>query len=599
MNASDTSMQSGCDLMGGQRYLTDPEMFERFNELLTNDMPGYTPWYIKLEKNGKNPYGPAGRWKDVEARLTLKEAMKHLQSGGNVGIAATGMDRLCIIDIDDVKATPDSAMKKTLSTCSRKRIGMHYFYWTDDPVCKENLSTDNKGEIRASWEYVVAPGSFVLCSDKEVSRIPSEQREFAGRYTIENSGGIAEIVWKDVPQVFKDRAAKEKEQAAREKDVAGEERKKKKEEKTKPQPASGGEKNDSAMYSLDIDDIFSIPNQKNFPSLFHGSETGKNTSVGEGVISCWRHNVTHTPLQGLAVLAGVADCIDAGKGMRRSGVGSSTVDFKDPKTIFKMWSFAKKEGLIPKTDPIPWKAFNWFAVDAGICTSDDMIDGWKLPRASYNRVIEQLEKDGTPAGRRKLDEPKPGELVLLYSSLDMREHISGIKRVISDASQFSFQCNGREVTIQTVDIWKIDVWKASLLDCDLLITFTNRSEKNRFSWTAHLKWFIDGAEETTVIKVSDDDMARSLIIGEVAKLVQTDDNNRFRSNDATCRIEDGVRIVKSKTLLAITGEKYTWNQLYHILRPVLDRQSEQHRIAGVRTSLWYFKEADVVVKDVE
>ena len=382
--------------MTGMRHLTDPAMFERFHKALTSERQGYTPWYFLLSKGLKDPVAGIS-WKQLEGRLSFEQALKKMRAGHNIGIAATGMDPLCIVDIDDITATPDEIVKPTLTTRSRKRIGRHYFYFTDDPRCKENLPTDSKGEIRSSFEYVVAPGSFVLCDGKTIAAMPDAQRECAGRYTVENERSPDTIVFDELPPVFLEQAKKNRE--------AERETKKRREETAKARkdkkPAQGNDKNRSVMWDLSIEDIMSIPNKTRFKSLFHESTTGKNTALNDdGGLTCWRHLVTHTPLSALAVLAGVSDCNSAGQGFNRGK--SSCIDYADGATLWKMWAFAKHEGMIPKDDPIPSGALRWCAVDQGICKAEEITDGWKLPFEAYQQTLALVEtKEGISSGRTK------------------------------------------------------------------------------------------------------------------------------------------------------------------------------------------------------
>jgi len=400
-NRREEGSSAGCLALQSGEEVTDVDEFRKFHALLTEGREGYTPWYFRLSKDDKDPLKRI-LWKETKGRISFEKACEYMANRGNVGIAATNMDPLCIVDIDDIK---DSAMQPTLSARSRKRIGRHYFYFTDDPKCKENLPTEKCGEIRANWQYVVAPGSFVLCSDEEVSRMPKDQRQFAGRYSIENPVNPTQITWEAMPQVFQEQARKN-DVAIREKRKT--DKKKKAEKKEKKE--SGDRKNKSALFDISCEDIFNIPTKERFTSLFHDSETGKNTSYDGNLITCWRHNCTHTPLSGLAVLAGIADCMDAGKGMKGSGVGDSNVDYSDGHTIYKIWKFAKREGMIPNDDPIPPAALRWYAVDSKLCEEGEIIDGWKLPPGIYGDTIRQFEREeGISAGRdvKSTDTPPP------------------------------------------------------------------------------------------------------------------------------------------------------------------------------------------------
>lgn len=385
--------------MTGINHLTDPKEFERFNKQLTSERQGYTPWYFLLGKASKDPVSGI-EWKQTSGRLSFGDAVKKMGSGHNIGIAATGMDALCIVDVDDIETTPDNLVKATLSTRSRKRLGRHYFYFTDDPKCKVNLTTGDKGEIRSVFQYVVAPGSFVLCDNETLSAIPEDQKEFAGCYTIENARAPDNIVFSELPPVFIAQAQTNKN--AQREDTK---RRKAKADARKNKKVTTTGKNKSALWDLSMGDVVGhIPSGKDrFPSLFHDSGTGKNTSVTDsGGLSCWRHLVTHTPLSALCVITGVADCLDAGQG--HDGGKSSCIDYGDGATVCRIWLHAKQQCMIPEDDQIPGSALAWYATEHKLCGPGDIVDGWKLPSDVYNKAIETLEEnEGVSAGRKKFN----------------------------------------------------------------------------------------------------------------------------------------------------------------------------------------------------
>ncbi|MCK5845391.1 MAG: hypothetical protein KAG97_11830, partial [Victivallales bacterium] len=154
------------------------------------------------------------------------------------------------------------------------------------------------------------------------------------------------------------------------------------------------------MWDISISDVMSIPNKTRFKSIFHESETGKNTAVNDdGGLTCWRHLVIHTPLSTLAVLAGVADCNSAGQGFNNGK--PSCIDYTDGKTLFAMWKFAKHEGMIPADDPVPSEAVRWYAVHNDLCETSDITDGWKLPSGVYNHTLALIEgKEKISSGRK-------------------------------------------------------------------------------------------------------------------------------------------------------------------------------------------------------
>ena len=372
----------------------DPDVFGTFNALLTYERPDYVPWYFRLSAD-KDPDLSIGSWKVPTSRITEKQAFRHLKNGMNVGIAATGDDGLVIIDIDDIGVTPDRVVPKTLSATSRKRIGRHYFYFTDDIKAKRNIATDDSGEVRANWQYVVAPGSYVNTGAEEIAMMPEPEQQFAGRYTLLNLATPSMIKFEQFPPVFLEQIKKNEELEQIVEDRDARRAKERNEQSTHNSTFS------SVMYDLTITDVVGkISNpRKRFPSLFHGSETGKNTTVSGGVLTCWRHNVTHTAMTALAVMAGIASCGVAGYGMRGSGGGKSGVDFTDGMIMFKMWKFAKESGMLPDDDPVPIHAFRAYAATVGIW---DTGSGDTMTDVEYDQTVILIERrEGIDSGRRR------------------------------------------------------------------------------------------------------------------------------------------------------------------------------------------------------
>lgn len=380
------------------RSNTNPEMFKQFAVILKSSMPpSYIPFILKLNRGGKNPEVPNGEkhfsWKAKS--LTIEEAVEAMENGYNIGIAATDTDELVIIDIDEPKAFDDFDFSTTLMAKSGGRVGLHAFYWSNDSRTKINVPLEKEGEIRSSYEYVVAPGSWARIKGKadkfghiiqtieeRMEEIPEADRDNAGKYELINEQQIKEITYDGLPTRFT---------------YAYEQGKVEDEIKARADEARGDsgdnlEKSKSGLYKLTLSDVESFPTgQSRFSSQLHDSSTGANSSlISNGELHvCWRDLVTHNALQYAAVMAGMYTCGEAGKAMSGSGAGLSRVDLRDGKTIYELWEYLKNTHVLPENDPMPSRGVKYFAIKEGYCNESDIIDGWKLPGEAYIKVLKE------------------------------------------------------------------------------------------------------------------------------------------------------------------------------------------------------------------
>jgi putative DNA primase/helicase len=155
-----------------------PDEFVEFLDLLTENAPeDYRPWLFRVKPDSKAPATEYGSWKHQESRMSKHEAIDWMESGGNVGIAGRPYDPLINLDIDDEDQTTIDDLKQTLIARSRSRTGVHAWYFEAPGADIPNIPTDAAGEVRAKWQYVVAPGSYV---DTDPDNVPVDQRESAG-----------------------------------------------------------------------------------------------------------------------------------------------------------------------------------------------------------------------------------------------------------------------------------------------------------------------------------------------------------------------------------------------------------------------------------
>lgn len=367
----------------------------------------YTPWFFPVKANDKDPDALAiakrtgdkspccqadwikvqrgefkktmcskcgigrGSWKAPWARLTIAEAMIRLSLGGNIGISARANDPLTITDRDD-PSVPEMK-KETLTTKSRKRLGGHWFGWAGDEKIKCNIPTENQGEHRSKDQYVVAPGSYVPCTQEQIDAMPEEEKQFAGRYTVFKKIKPSVLVFEDLPDIFFE--AKEKIKAVQ---IEGVE--------VKEKPKFNEFCKVTNLFKLKITDIVNSHSPR-FAHPLHGSDTGTNFSISDDgcTASCWRHCVTLNAAQYLAVKSGKFDCSDVGK--PHKGASRKMSDG----AIFWAWHQAKLDGLIPSSDPLPYSAMKYIIQEHKLCPPELM--QCKIPNWVKNLAYAKVESD--------------------------------------------------------------------------------------------------------------------------------------------------------------------------------------------------------------
>lgn len=401
-----------------------PDEFRQFHDLLTDAAPdGYEPFYLRVTPAGKGPDTKHGSWKGEEARLTFDEAVERMENGGNVGIAGRGgcigcggdgvdngeeceacdgtgddpqnEDALVNLDIDDDEETSPTDVPSSLRARSRSRTGWHsWFFDTADEI--PNIPTDENGEVRTNWQFVLAPGSFAAST---AEGIPNDA-DTPGYYTVEDAKPVASIEYDDLPSVFHEVA----ESADEADDQAG------------GSAASGSHgKLESELSDITVDDLTppSVSEGDWFSSIFHASKTGQNTSIDGDLLHCWRHTVAHGGLQALATLSNVNHvanygCRKIGKGHEESGVGPNKLK-GDWRLQWGAFHEAKQRGLIADDDPIPHDVLTELAVADGIVDRDDLVergsdgDSYEaLPVAAYNDTLDHVREEyGVDPGRQK------------------------------------------------------------------------------------------------------------------------------------------------------------------------------------------------------
>ena len=342
--------------------------FKKFYSLLMAGAPqNYTPWLFALEQQNKDPLGTR-QWSNIKNRLSYEGAIRFLKFGFNIGISARDGDPLVLIDVDDPSVIKSHDIKPTLSVDTRSGVGSHHFYFSNDKECNVNIPTD-VGEIRSCNQYLVVSGSYVPTDTPCAA-----DKEHCGYYTVANHVPPSSIEFSEFPKVFRDHH----DMILHEQYV--------------PRSPPTGRKSKSALFDLTVTDIVCYPkHKKRFASVFHGSATGSNTAVSGNLLHCWRHLCSHSPVQILAVMAGLYTCQQAGESHKNGGSGKSMLDTNDGESMYRIWDYARSNGLIPKDDTPPSSALTYFVSETGLCNPEEIEDGWRLPRHAYVEGLRLLK----------------------------------------------------------------------------------------------------------------------------------------------------------------------------------------------------------------
>lgn len=395
------------------------EQFKKFYDALIIKAPkGYKPWFIPVTKDNKAIDGRVvyrkapnpsccgvewktirransttktickscgrtrGSWKQPWACLNFQEAVELIKQGYNIGLVARKGDPLIIIDIDNFSYA--GFLPDTLISKSRKRCGLHGFYWHKGNKEISNIPTEDNGEVRCQDQYVLVPGSYVPTTKEEIEKEFTEghitekqkeqilQDELLGFYTIDTEKNPRKISLEELPAFFLEE--KEKQDNAP----------KIKSDAIKP---SGKY---SALFDLTIKNIISIDNDKRVGHPLHASDTSANFSVSSddpNISHCWRHNVSLNALQFLVVKSGYMDCVSAGTGHKGTNPSAIVGDYG---AIFHAWMQAKKDGFLPEYDPIPVKALIYIARKHRLV--EPGFEGM-LPSHIYNKTLNILERE--------------------------------------------------------------------------------------------------------------------------------------------------------------------------------------------------------------
>ncbi|MDK2782055.1 MAG: hypothetical protein PWR13_1083 [Archaeoglobi archaeon] len=139
--------------------LTKPSEFEKF---LKRHPEGVDLILIPLKPGSKTPYVNSSIKDRIEdIRLTPEEATECLSKGLNLAIYGSPHG-LCFVDIDRPDLVDPGEFPETFTV--KTRNGGYQLYYRNTGIERNYILKKNGekiGELRANWQYVVAPGSYV------------------------------------------------------------------------------------------------------------------------------------------------------------------------------------------------------------------------------------------------------------------------------------------------------------------------------------------------------------------------------------------------------------------------------------------------------
>lgn len=139
----------------------------------------------------------------------------------------------------------------------------------------------------------------------------------------------------------------------------------------------------SALFDITIEDVTRLSDGYRGESpLGHHGNSGNYFKINDGLAYDHKYKVGYNALTFLLCEAGI----------RRDNDPSGPVSNRE---LLEVWSYAKRKGIIPDDDPIPYSALLHVVVAEEVCDRDDLPSSTNesLPQDVYNATLQAIETE--------------------------------------------------------------------------------------------------------------------------------------------------------------------------------------------------------------
>ena len=566
--------------------MTDANETGRFLSLLPD---GLRTYIIPIVKDRKIPDVKGNiKARIEEVRLPKHRTIERVKQGGNVAAYAM-KDGLVFIDIDTENGNiklprekVDELIEKLDTFTVMTRNGGFQLYGINRGFENSLIYYNdiNIGEIRADWQYVLLPGSYVPPDENATESA-------TGLYEIVREQEIKPVSPQDLPEWLEVR------------------RKEIKEEKLiKPAQPSQTWINEVGM-SLDeirkkdqkLDELLQGPYECGYPSR------------SEADMACatklwfWRFDESQ--------IAGILQDYRAYEKTQRGDYLSRTVSKAIGGERYVGKAKKNKPTLAAKNKKIPENSDNSTRILRYIVRDFDVFND-VIEKNNYKPmpIIDNIGGFESEEEEWVVDMIKKGIIELRpdsYNPLnngkkcavginnfdDLDRLITKVEKKEGDPVIFYIYFGDSKISFTGAELNSLSKWRSKLIEKNIVINHTKETSWKFFD--VFLLNLLEQAEVIWVDEESEEEILGNIVLSEIDKLVVVQTREEFLRNPVSCLHENGYKTVKSSTILDIIRRKdlrVSLREIREVLRPHLAKSSSQIRLKDKRISVWFFKEVE-------